>query len=164
MQKKLSHSIDFNVDPFTRFTLCLSLLFLLSAFSQKLIAQATCSECDHYITPADAGGSTWLITWDAGPAFHNVQPGETVCFQNITYNYTVRIKNLIGSAAQRITIKNCGGRTIIDNESNFSEPNGYTALEFLNSKYFILRGDGHAGYTYGIQIKSNGHGLNLTGF
>src|SRR5688572_16323496 len=65
MQHNLPCSIDFNLNQFTRLTLCLSLLFLLTATSQKIFAQATCAECDHYITNTGANENAHVITWDA---------------------------------------------------------------------------------------------------
>jgi hypothetical protein len=122
--------------------------------------------CDHYITPADVTKkSARIIEWDGGPTKKNVLPGQTICFQAITYLYTVQLRNIKGTPNARITIKNCGGQTVIDNKNNGTGQTGYSALNIAASEYFILAGDGDPKVRYGIKIAaSNKHGVEIGGF
>jgi hypothetical protein len=140
--------------------------FVLLALMLGMVTQGNAQSCgcDHYILPTDASGSLKIIDWDAGPTGRNVQPGQTICFQATTYLNTVRIKNVNGTATSRITIKNCGGQTVIDNKNDGTSAN-YTALEITGSEYFILDGTGAPGVQYGIKVNgSEIHGLHITGF
>lgn len=142
---------------------CLLITIILLSSLSVTIAQ-NCG-CDHYITPADVTSPTSkIIEWDGGPAKKNVQPGQTICFQAISYPYTIRLKNIKGTANARVTIKNCGGQAVIDNKNNGSQAS-YSALGISASEYFILAGDGDPNVQYGIKIAaSNLHGVAIGGF
>jgi hypothetical protein len=143
---------------------CLLIVSFMLASISVVIAQ-NCG-CDHYITLADVTNqSAKIIEWDGGPTKKNVQPGQTICFQSITYLYTIRLSNIKGTANARITIKNCGGQTVIDNKNNGTGNTGYGALTIAGSEYFILAGDGDPSVPYGIKIAaSNNHGISIGGF
>jgi hypothetical protein len=142
-----------------QFALAYILLLALTIVPSWSYAQ-TCG-CDFTIPPSTTQG---IITWDGGPTGHNVQPGQTICFQAGTYFNTIRIKNVKGTATSRITIKNCGGQTIIDNVNDGRAEN-YSALDITGSEYFILTGDGAPNVPYGIKIAgSEIHGLSIAGY
>jgi hypothetical protein len=140
-------------------TISSSLTLLLLMMSFYSFSQS-CG-CNFTIAPTATPG---IITWDGGPSGFNVQPGQTICFQATTYFNTIRLKNIKGTATNRITIKNCGGQTIIDNVNDGRAEN-YTALEITGSEYFILTGDGAPGIQYGIKVAgSEIHGLHIAGY
>jgi hypothetical protein len=154
---------------FTQLKYALFFIFLLLTVGQAY--SQTCSYCNFYITLDDVTDSNAkIIEWDAGPVTatspnaKNVQPGQTICFKAINYMYTIRIKNVVGTAANPIKIRNCGGQAFIDNKNNGTTNNGYHALDISGSKHFILAGDGDANIRYGIKVSSNGHGISLAGY
>lgn len=122
--------------------------------------------CDHYITLADATKKTAkVIEWDGGPTKKNVKPGQTICFQAITYLYSIQLRNIKGTPDAPVIIKNCDGQTVIDNKNNGTGQTGYNALDIVGSEHFILAGDGTPKVRYGIKIAaSNKHGVSIAGF
>lgn len=87
-----------------------------------------------------------------------VVAGDTICLSAGSRS-NLTIKNVTGSAAAPVVIKNCGGRVTIDTATSHG-------LLILASTHFQLTGSGDAAQTYGIYIgktPQGSQGLALTG-
>jgi hypothetical protein len=81
-----------------------------------------------------------------------VQPGDVICLSagNIA---RISFTNVRGSATNYVTIKNCGGQSLVGNATANS------AILFSNSQFFRLTGTGDPAFRYGIKVpetKSSG--------
>lgn len=87
--------------------------------------------------------STSTINWDG--VANGVKPGDVIC---LSAGFTKRIyfTNVRGSATNYVTIKNCGGQSIIGDAAANS------AILLQNSQFFRLTGTGDPGFQYGIKI------------
>ncbi|MBS1738509.1 MAG: tandem-95 repeat protein, partial [Bacteroidetes bacterium] len=73
----------------------------------------------------------------------NVKPGQKVCIQAGTYPY-INIKGLVGTAAQPITIINCGGQVLVGSGPTY-------CISIQNSRFFRFTGTGTDGIKYGFK-------------
>ena len=118
--------------------------FCLVAFIFSLsFAYADCG-CN-YTVPADK----YLID---GKAL-GIKPGNTICLKAGVKYGSIKFVNLVGTASNPITIKNCGGKVVINTSSS-------TALKVNSSKYFRVTGSGD-GQQYGI-VLSGAKSLGLS--
>ncbi|MEO6869699.1 MAG: PKD domain-containing protein, partial [Ginsengibacter sp.] len=85
----------------------------------------------------------------------NVQPGQKVCIQSGNYPY-INISGLVGTAAQPITIINCGGQVVAGSGPTY-------CINFKNSRYFRFTGTGDPNITYGFKAYWSG-GFAGSGF
>lgn len=90
--------------------------------------------CDHTVP---------LDRWKTDAAAEGIQPGETVCLGTGTRG-NMRLENFEGTAAQPITIQNCGGQLVIDTDSY--------GISVARSKHIRLTGTGSADHRYGIDV------------
>lgn len=126
-------------------TLGICLLFCFGSYSVK--AQAC--NCTRTISSSGIYNGTTM----------NVQPGEVICIQAGNYSL-LRFVDFVGTAAQPIIFKNCGGKVTISHNQY------YGALDFLGSKYFRVTGTGSSESQYGIFISGTGQnasGLSVAG-
>lgn len=109
----------------------LLIFFSLNTFSQS------CG-CDVTITNNDGNGIYYpnLLS--------SLLPGQTLCITAGTYDY-MSLGYIRGTAANPITIKNCGGKVI------FTGANGYCA-RIVKSQYFHFTGTGSSD-TYGFWMR-----------
>ena len=83
-----------------------------------------------------------------------IKPGNTVCLKAGVKYGNIKFINLIGTASRPITIKNCGGKVVINTSAS-------TALKVNSSKYFRVTGSGD-GQQYGIELSgAKSLGLSL---
>jgi hypothetical protein len=120
----------------------LSLLFVncLSIFGQK----------KSYIIGIDK------LSIDANdPLYHQVKPGDTLCFSAGNRKY-LNIANFEGNADNPIVMINHGGEVIIDTDHFFG-------ISIKNCRFIKLTGTGYPGVFYGFKIKkvTNGTGVGI---
>jgi hypothetical protein len=86
-----------------------------------------------------------------------VKPGDVICLEAGTRGRII-IKNIVGTAANPIIIKNCGGPVIVSNDP------AATSSTFLvqYSKYFKITGTGDNKTLHGIQVQNGQNGLVLS--
>jgi|GEM_PF-1418070 len=111
---------------------------LLGSFLLSFEAAAQNCNCDHTITSK----TTYV---DANKLAKPVKPGQTICLA-AGKRSRLRLANFHGSESKYLTIKNCGGQTLLQNS-----PSGY-GFAFSNCKYFKLTGTGDKKHKYGIKI------------
>lgn len=75
-----------------------------------------------------------------------VSPGDIICFQSGTYS-TIRLNNIHGTAADPVTVKNCGGQVEIDLRGGSSH-----GFVINNSTYIHLTGTGDDSLQHGFRI------------
>lgn len=97
--------------------------------------------CDVTIGRSNASDTSIYYTNSGGA----VQPGMTLCIRAGYYN-TISLLNLKGTAANPITIKNCGGQVVIAGDSYGG------MLNVKNSEYFRFTGTGDEATQYGFYI------------
>lgn len=90
----------------------------------------SCGDCDHIIRGYLTDGMDG-----------NIKPGDILCFDSKETYKRVKLKNIKGTAAEPIIIRNCGGVSII--------PDG---LRIAASQNFKLLGDGVRDEHYGIRV------------
>jgi Right handed beta helix region/Secretion system C-terminal sorting domain len=95
--------------------------------------------CNHVLTPGVAGE----IYVDGKQ--RNFQPGDVVCISATSYSY-ISLQNVVGTAANPITIKNCGGQVISTGS------NGNYGFRLIKSRFVKVTGTGSAAHTYGFKI------------
>ena len=94
--------------------------------------------CDVLLQPAGDGGIYLNMT------SYNLQPGAKVCIQ--AGNYTsISLEHINGTAAQPITIINCGGPVTTGSGGNYG-------IRIIKGKYFRLTGTGDPNHQYGFKI------------
>jgi hypothetical protein len=88
-----------------------------------------------------------------GPFFLDVQPGDVICIK--AGNYTdMRFFDIQGSDAEPITVVNCGGQAVIENNSYAG------GLIFENCRYFHVTGTGDGAVEYGLKVNGTGPGAS----
>lgn len=125
-----------------------SLLFVLNVSAQD------CG-CTHIIKTPTGG-----ITFDGAAVTPKVKPGDILCFEAKTRGRII-IKNIVGTEANPIIIKNCGGQAIIA-ANPLTEVNSNPIL-MMGSKHFKFTGTGDPNVLYGIKILNGSNGLALSG-
>lgn len=118
------------------FTSILILLTALDGYSQ-------CG-CDFTINPGT--GFTYFNGTASG-----VQPGDVICVMAGSKG-GLQFTNVIGSAANPVIIKNCGGQALIGG------PTANNAMLFIGSRYIRITGTGDAGFNYGLKIVGSSPG------
>lgn len=106
-----------------------------------------CSSCT-YVVPATAtivDGTTLKFA-----------PGSVICLNAAVKYGSLTFRNIIGTAANPITIKNCGGVAVVDGTGK-----GH-AIRTENSKYFRITGGSET--PYGIKLTGGNMGLILERF
>lgn len=94
--------------------------------------------CDHSIP---------LSTTSANGKDLGVAPGDTVCVEAGKRPFLV-LREMVGTAAARVTIKNCGGKVEIANADK-----GYGLL-IEASAFFHLTGSGDPAHVYGFDVSA----------
>jgi hypothetical protein len=84
----------------------------------------------------------------------NIKPGSVICLTAGVKYRNILFKNIIGTAAAPITIKNCGGT------ANLVATGLSYAMKMYNSKFFKITG-GSVSKSYGIKITSGHIGLQV---
>jgi len=95
-------------------------------------------------------GCTFTIPAGTGTYFFDgvakgVAPGNVICLSAGARD-GIFFVNVSGSAANYVTIKNCGGQALIGNASTNN------AMYFGNCHYIHIAGTGDVGFQYGIKI------------
>ena len=124
-------------------SLLLGLFLLSSNYSQ---GQSSCG-CDVVLKPAADGG----IYFTNGNGT-TVLPGQKVCIQAGNYPY-ISLIGLVGTAAQPITITNCGGQVVCGSGPTY-------CYRIINSRFFKFTGTGAPGITYGFKAWWSGGTLS----
>jgi len=117
----------------------MTLLAFLLTLTYSAFAQCN---CDYTINPSNNS-----IVFDG--AAQGVQPGQTICIQ-AGYRKKITFRNLVGSATNYITIKNCGGKVEIGGAANLAT--NEDPLTFQSSRYFRVTGTGDVNFEQGIKI------------
>ena len=107
--------------------------------------QQSCG-CDHTISTYN-----WLVDG----ATLGAQPGDTICLDSSVAYANMTWKNINGTQADPIFIKNCGGQVYI-NAHNSGTPNIGYGWRFKNSSFFKISGDGDSNHKYGIKVSTPG--------
>ncbi|HEY9049613.1 MAG TPA: tandem-95 repeat protein [Ohtaekwangia sp.] len=124
------------------------LLLLLLSINFHAIAQCGCT----FTIPAGAGSVTFNGT------AQGVKPGDVICIQGGARERII-FQNIVGSATNYVTIKNCNGQALIGG------PNAGNGILINSSRYFHITGTGDASVEYGIKIvetKSGTQGIVAT--
>ncbi|MFN3404754.1 MAG: right-handed parallel beta-helix repeat-containing protein [Cytophagaceae bacterium] len=104
-------------------------------FLQGGLAQGDCG-CNHTIKPED-------LYFDGNEK--GVKPGDVICVMASTKRYLGFI-NIKGAEGNPVTIKNCGGRVVVQNTD------WYYGMKFDYSSHFKLTGTGSPQYKYGFLV------------
>ncbi|MBL4821909.1 MAG: hypothetical protein JKX90_00085 [Colwellia sp.] len=133
------------------FTLFITLLFIESSYAQQ-----NCG-CDYHVP------DTWLVdgnTFGAGGGV--IKPGETICLDSSVDYKRMTWRNIVGTVADPIIIKNCGGQAYINSHRSITpnsvgNPNNVNhGWVFENSSFFKIKGDGDPQSQFGIKVSSPG--------
>ena len=130
-------------------------LIIFSSLLHGLNVSAQNCGCTHIITTPTGG-----ITFDGLAVTPKVKPGDVLCFQAGTRGRII-MKNIVGTAANPVIIKNCGGQAIIA-ANPVTEVNSNPIL-MMGCKYFKFTGTGDPSILYGIKILNGSNGLALSG-
>lgn len=125
--------------------LVFQLSIILSVQLSAFIIYAQDCGCDHVIEPS----SSLQVINDSD---FDYQPGDTFCFQAGVYD-AIRLKGFKGTANAPLLFKPCGGKVEI-------KATTYTALQFIESQYIHLTGQGITGTEYGIHISESKSGTS----
>ncbi len=106
-----------------------------SSAIQTSSSTVACGVCDHvvnsYITDGD---------------ILNIQPGDIICLDAAKNYSRLVFRNIVGTSAEPVIIRNCGGVAKIYSDASFG-------LKFEDSKHFNLVGDGSPD-PYGIKVST----------
>ncbi|SKC82426.1 gliding motility-associated C-terminal domain-containing protein [Ohtaekwangia koreensis] len=130
------------------FTKALFLFLFITTLNFRANAQCGCT----FTIPAGSGSTTFNGT------AQGVKPGDVICIQAGARERII-FQNIVGSATNYVTIKNCGGQALIGG------PNAGNGILINSSRYFRITGTGDAGVEYGIKIietKSGTQGIVAT--
>lgn len=124
-----------------RFTLRCILLFFALAVTICTYSQRNCT--------IEIPPNQYDITGDI------IQPGDVVCILAGSKDY-LRIKDVVGTAADPVTIINKGGIVEINTDH-------FYGVKFDNCKHVIFRGDGESEVDYGFVVSrvANGAGMSI---
>ena len=103
--------------------------------------------CNCDITLTNLKSSSLNLIWASNITY---SPGDVICIPAGNYS-GFRFYDFEGSAAQPLTIKNCGGKVVITESM-------YSGISFQRSKYIHLTGTGDENEAYGIEIAGTGNG------
>lgn len=117
----------------------ISLCSLAAILCVSAAAYAQDCGCDHTV----ALDKTSVTGAELG-----LKPGDTVCIAAGERPF-LRLKGFVGSAAQPITVKNCGGQVVIHNTDR-----AYALVVEDGSSYLHLTGTGDAAHPYGFKISA----------
>lgn len=117
------------------------LLFCLLLFAGEAWGQC---DCDHLVTPDERN-----FYGDV----RGVKPGDVICVQGGVRGQ-LRFFNVVGTEADPIVIKNCGGQVVI-NATGGGQAG--VALCFNGNKYFHVTGTGDPAHTYGFKVGGETH-------
>ncbi|WP_296622225.1 right-handed parallel beta-helix repeat-containing protein [Marivirga sp.] len=95
-----------------------------------------CGECTYIVNEHETNGKEL-----------NIQPGDVICLESGRNYGPLLFKNIVGTMADPVIIKNCGGVATIDSDGSFG-------MKFQNSKHFKLLGDGSK-EKYGIKVSTS---------
>jgi len=128
-------------------TLLRSLAALLASsllgFAAPRATRAQDCDCDHVIAPGTGGVDGTAL---------GIAPGDVVCLMAGSYDY-IRFRELRGTAAAPIVIKNCGGVVDVANSDR-----GYGVDFQGSSAFFHITGTGEDSLEYGIRISASRSG------
>lgn len=114
-------------------------LVLAPSLLASTAARAQDCDCDHRVELGTMG-------FDA--AAEGVMPGDRICVMAGTREY-LRFQHLAGTAADPITIVNCGGRVVIHNEDR-----AYALVFEDDSQHFHLTGTGDPAIEHGFDLSA----------
>lgn len=91
-----------------------------------------------------------------------VRAGDKVCLMaGSTPKRDLLLKNFVGSAAEPLLITNCGGQVVIGPASLTLPIDGaHRGLRFMESRHFVLSGQGDPAHAYGIYIRGTASGVS----
>ncbi|WP_333818828.1 PKD domain-containing protein [Ohtaekwangia sp.] len=108
---------------------------LLLFINYHAAAQCGCT----FTIPAGTGSVTFNGT------AQGVKPGDVICIQGGARERII-FQNIVGSATNYVTIKNCNGQALIGG------PNAGNGILINSSRYFHITGTGDPSVEYGIKI------------
>ncbi len=94
-----------------------------------------CSDCTYIVTEHETNGEEL-----------NIQPGDVIGLESGRDYGPLLFTNIVGTMANPVIIKNCGGVATIDSDGSFG-------MKFRNSKHFKLVGNGSKD-KYGIKVST----------
>ena len=102
--------------------------------------------CDHTISTYN-----WVVDGNT----LGTQPGDTICLDASVSYANMTWRNIHGTQADPIVVKNYGGQAYI-NSYNSGTPNIGYGWRFKNSSFFKITGNGDAQHEYGIKVSTPG--------
>ncbi len=135
MLKPMQHELQTLTKMKTQIRILKSITAIVVTFLLTQTTSAQSCGCNKTLTAGSDGGIYQ-------PNLSTVLPGQKICIAAGTYTY-ISLGKIQGTAAQPITIVNCGG------EVRSSGTAGY-GIRIVKSKYFKMTGTGTPGVQYGI--------------